>query len=129
MPFPQLLDLDSEGNGKVNKFVLAVLGNCRTSSTLNLSFQLWKGMADSPQQIEIFDSLPYYDNDLQNYPQLKEKVDQELARQPKPPSTIHPRVPPPYELFAVREQDSEPTFRSQAYIVSHCFLEKPFTSC
>lgn len=64
-------------------------------------------MAEPLQQIEIFDSLPYYDDDLQKYPMLKEKVEQELARQPKPPSTIHPRVPPPYELFAVREHDSE----------------------
>jgi len=53
---------------------------------------------------EIFDSLPYYDDDLQKYPLLKQKVDHELGRQPKPPSTLHPRVPPPYELFAVREQ-------------------------
>ncbi|KAG5648192.1 hypothetical protein DXG03_006147 [Asterophora parasitica] len=57
-------------------------------------------MAESPQHPEIFDSLPYYDDDLQKYPELKAKVDRELARQPKPPSTLHPRVPPPFELFA-----------------------------
>ncbi|KAF9459460.1 Pre-mRNA-splicing factor SPF27 [Collybia nuda] len=57
-------------------------------------------MAELQRQTEIFDSLPYYDDDLQKYPSLKERVEQELARQPKPPSTVHPRVPPPYELFA-----------------------------
>lgn len=51
---------------------------------------------------EIFDSLPYYDNDLEQFPLLKQKVEQELARVPKPPQTLHPRVPPPYKLFAVR---------------------------
>ncbi|KAF8140028.1 breast carcinoma amplified sequence 2 [Boletus edulis] len=39
----------------------------------------------------VFDSLPYYDNDLELYPFLKEK--------PKPPQTMHPLVPPPLELF------------------------------
>ncbi|PPQ97160.1 hypothetical protein CVT26_000423 [Gymnopilus dilepis] len=48
----------------------------------------------------IFDSLPYYDDDLQKYPHLKEKVDKELARELKAPQTLHPRVPPPVELFA-----------------------------
>jgi hypothetical protein len=48
-----------------------------------------------------FDSLPYYDNDLELYPFLKEKVEQELAREPKPPQTIHPLVPRPIELFKV----------------------------
>ncbi|KAK7064502.1 Pre-mRNA splicing factor [Favolaschia claudopus] len=49
---------------------------------------------------ELLDSLPYYDNDLEQFPSLKEKVDREFARQPKPPTTLHPRVPPAYELFA-----------------------------
>jgi pre-mRNA-splicing factor SPF27 len=54
---------------------------------------------------EIFDSLPYYDDDLQKYPQLKEKVDREILRELKvPPQTLHPRVPPTVELFAVRER-------------------------
>ncbi|RDB29008.1 Pre-mRNA-splicing factor SPF27 [Hypsizygus marmoreus] len=57
-------------------------------------------MAESSTQPIIFDSLPYYDDDLQKFPLLKQKVEQELARQPKPPSTIHPHVPPPFELFA-----------------------------
>lgn len=58
-------------------------------------------MSEAAPPVEIFDSLPYYDNDLDQFPTLKEKVDQELARQPKPPATLHPRVPPPYQLFTV----------------------------
>ncbi|KAH6917544.1 Pre-mRNA-splicing factor SPF27 [Coprinopsis sp. MPI-PUGE-AT-0042] len=52
---------------------------------------------------EIFDSLPYYDDDLQKYPNLKAKVDQELAKELKalnPGGGLHPRVPPAVELFA-----------------------------
>lgn len=52
--------------------------------------------------LEIFDSLPYYDDDLEKYPLLKEKVERELNREPKPPQTLHPRVPPAISLFAVR---------------------------
>ncbi|PCH33406.1 breast carcinoma amplified sequence 2 [Wolfiporia cocos MD-104 SS10] len=49
----------------------------------------------------IFDSLPYYDNDLEQFPTLKEKVERELAREGKPNSqTLHPRVPPPPKLFS-----------------------------
>ncbi|KAJ4489552.1 breast carcinoma amplified sequence 2 [Lentinula edodes] len=55
--------------------------------------------SDSPSAPEIFDSLPYYDDDLTKFPFLKEKVEKELAREPKPPTTLHPRVPPAYELF------------------------------
>ncbi|KIM67078.1 hypothetical protein SCLCIDRAFT_1210555 [Scleroderma citrinum Foug A] len=47
----------------------------------------------------LLDSLPYYDNDLERYPILKEKVERELAREPKPPPSLHPLVPPPFELF------------------------------
>jgi len=49
---------------------------------------------------EIFDSLPYYDNDLEIYPALKQKVEQELARETKHiPQTLHPGIPPPITLF------------------------------
>ncbi|PFH49227.1 hypothetical protein AMATHDRAFT_179186 [Amanita thiersii Skay4041] len=48
---------------------------------------------------EILDSLPYYDDDLQKFPILKEKVELELAKEGKPPLTLHPRVPPAVELF------------------------------
>jgi len=51
---------------------------------------------------EIFDSLPYYDNDLDKFPDLRQKVEQELAREPKHSQTLHPRVPPAMTLFAVR---------------------------
>ncbi|KAG6866819.1 hypothetical protein C0991_008755 [Blastosporella zonata] len=57
-------------------------------------------MTEASPHSEIFDSLPYYDDDLQKYPALKLKVEQELARQPKAPTTLHPRVPPPFELFS-----------------------------
>lgn len=56
------------------------------------------------QQDDILDSLPYYDDDLQKYPFLKDKVEQEIARElGKVPTSLHPRVPPDVELFAVRE--------------------------
>ncbi|KAF4605467.1 hypothetical protein EYR40_004251 [Pleurotus pulmonarius] len=54
----------------------------------------------SAQPTELLDSLPYYDNDLDTHPDLRQKVEQELARAGKPPTTLHPRVPPPVTLFA-----------------------------
>lgn len=51
---------------------------------------------------EVLDALPYIDRDLELYPNLKEKLDAEFAREPKPPSTLHPRVSPPIALFEVR---------------------------
>jgi len=52
---------------------------------------------------EILESLPYYDNDLEKHPQLRSKVDEELARELKQVSqqTLHPRVPPSVSLFDV----------------------------
>lgn len=49
----------------------------------------------------VLDALPYYDNDLEVHPELKVKVEKELAREGKPPSTLHPKVPPPINLFSV----------------------------
>ena len=54
----------------------------------------------------VFDSLPYYDNELEQYPILKERVEKELAREGKPPQTLHPKVPPEPTLFAVRARCS-----------------------
>ncbi|TFK90232.1 breast carcinoma amplified sequence 2 [Polyporus arcularius HHB13444] len=48
----------------------------------------------------IYDSLPYYDNELEQYPILKQKVEKELAREGKPPQSLHPGVPPEPTLFA-----------------------------
>lgn len=53
---------------------------------------------------EILDALPYYDDDLQKYPNLKQKVDRELARERVQTTGLHPRVPPPVDLFGVRER-------------------------
>jgi hypothetical protein len=50
---------------------------------------------------QIFDSLPYYDNDLEQFPILKEKVERELAKEGEPPSTLHPTMSPELEIFAV----------------------------
>jgi len=52
---------------------------------------------------EIFDALPYFDDDLQKFPHLKAKVDQELAKERVNANEIHPGVPPAITLFTVRE--------------------------
>ncbi|KIY69677.1 breast carcinoma amplified sequence 2 [Cylindrobasidium torrendii FP15055 ss-10] len=52
---------------------------------------------------DILDSLPYYDNDLDAHPNLRQKVERELAREPKPPAALHPRIAPEYVLFAKNE--------------------------
>lgn len=51
----------------------------------------------------LFDSLPYYDNDLEIHPILREKVQHELAveTQKIQQEGLHPRIPPPTELFVV----------------------------
>lgn len=61
-------------------------------------------MAD---QDDVLDSLPYYDDDLQKYPFLKDKVEEEIARElGKVPAELHPRVPPAVELLTVRKRDT-----------------------
>ncbi|PSR71267.1 hypothetical protein PHLCEN_2v12781 [Hermanssonia centrifuga] len=47
----------------------------------------------------IFDSLPYYDNDLERDPGLKDRAERLIARELKPQQGLHPRVPPPISLF------------------------------
>lgn len=59
-------------------------------------------MSQSANSPAIFDSLPYFDNDLEINPNLQKKVDHELSRELKPQQGLHPLVPPPYELFVVR---------------------------
>lgn len=52
----------------------------------------------------IFDALPYYDDDLQKYSDLKKRAEEEIARERGPQSsTMHPRVPPEFQLSIVRE--------------------------
>lgn len=75
------------------------LGLCRTDQTC-----LYTATQTHMDSADLLDSLPYYDDDLQKFPILKEKVDHELAKEGKHPSELHSRVPPPIELFTVREQ-------------------------
>lgn len=49
----------------------------------------------------IFDSLPYYDNDLERDSGLKEKAERLIAREMKPQKDLHPRVPSSIPVFAV----------------------------
>lgn len=64
---------------------------------------------DQPEQgPAIFDSLPYYDNDLERDPGLKEKAERLIAREMKPQQGLHPRVPPPVAVFAVRIEATSP---------------------
>lgn len=49
----------------------------------------------------IFDSLPYFDNELEQFPGLREKVEKELAKELDQGKLMHPRVPPSPKLFAV----------------------------
>lgn len=59
------------------------------------------GHAEQPSA--IVDSLPYYDNDLERDPTLKDRAEKLIQRElQKPPQELHPRVPPPPTLFAVR---------------------------
>jgi hypothetical protein len=55
------------------------------------------------QPAPLFDSLPYYDNDLETHPILREKVHHELAIETQKihQEVLHPRVPPPIDLFVV----------------------------
>ncbi|KAI0296633.1 breast carcinoma amplified sequence 2 [Russula brevipes] len=57
---------------------------------------------NNQEPIPLFDSLPYYDNDLEVHPILREKVQHELAveTQKIQQEVLHPRVPPPLDLFA-----------------------------
>ena len=59
-------------------------------------------MQEAPAS-QLFDSLPYYDNDLETHPILREKVQHELAveTQKIQQETLHPRVPAAVELFVV----------------------------
>ncbi|KAI0815293.1 breast carcinoma amplified sequence 2 [Irpex lacteus] len=56
--------------------------------------------AEEGQTPVIFDSLPYYDNDLERDPTLKEKAERLIARELKTQKELHPKVPPPLNLFS-----------------------------
>ena len=55
----------------------------------------------TPYAYEIFDSLPYFDKDLETLPELRDKVDSEIAKEMGRRDVIHPKVPPEFELFKV----------------------------
>ncbi|THH32324.1 hypothetical protein EUX98_g1851 [Antrodiella citrinella] len=51
----------------------------------------------------IFDSLPYYDNDYEQDPSLKDRAEKLIAKElgkAQPQGDLHPRVPPPTTLFS-----------------------------
>ena len=51
----------------------------------------------------VIDSLPYYDNDLERDPGLKDRAEKLIQKELKGQQQgLHPRVPPPPTLFAVR---------------------------
>lgn len=64
--------------------------------------------SENQQDPVFFDSLPYYDNDLEVHSVLREKVQHELAveTQRLEQGKLHPRIPPPLELFSVRTKQS-----------------------
>ncbi|KAI0786054.1 breast carcinoma amplified sequence 2 [Abortiporus biennis] len=55
--------------------------------------------SEAAQTTGIFDSLPYYDNDLEQDPSLKERAEKLIAKEIKPQQALHPKVPPPVSLF------------------------------
>ena len=63
---------------------------------------------------QLFDSLPYYDNDLETHPILREKVQHELAveTQKIQQETLHPRVPPSVEIFVVSQSNVQHVHKS-----------------
>jgi Breast carcinoma amplified sequence 2 (BCAS2) len=60
-------------------------------------------LENDEQPAPLFDSLPYYDDDLETHPILREKVQHEVAveTQKIQQEALHPRVPPPKDLFVV----------------------------
>lgn len=62
------------------------------------------GVAEPEQVSAVIDSLPYYDNDLERDPGLKERAEKLIQKELKQHQQqgLHPRVPPAPTLFAVR---------------------------
>jgi hypothetical protein len=76
---------------------------CTTEYTATF-YEMSNSVVDSVQAFAIIDSLPYYDNDLERDPSLKERAEKLIQRELKQQQQqgLHPRVPPPPTLFAVR---------------------------
>ena len=76
----------------------------------------------------FFDSLPYYDNDLELYPILRERVQHELAMETQKVQQgqgdrLHPLVPADIELFKV---NSKPF--SNRFCISESSQDRPVLS-
>lgn len=58
---------------------------------------------DAAEVPVIFDSLPYYDDDLERDPLLREKAERLIARElsSNEQTQLHARLPPAIALFAV----------------------------
>ena len=61
------------------------------------------GPENNKQPTPLFDSLPYYDHDLETYPILRGKVQHEVVveTQKIQQEALDPRVVPPIDLFVV----------------------------
>jgi Breast carcinoma amplified sequence 2 (BCAS2) len=82
-------------------------------------------MVEEENAPEIYDSLPYYDNELEKHPELKEIVEKEFAKAPKLPTTLHPKVPPEPNLFAVKSFSS----KIHQHTILTREIEQSFTRC
>ena len=82
---------------------------------------------EAPPAPQLFDSLPYYDNDLETHPILREKVQHELAveTQKIQQETLHPRIPPPVELFVVSPSNDQ----RSTQVISQTVLSEQSSPC
>jgi len=78
-------------------------GRPRNSPDRDFNSVLITTMAAGISGSDPFESLPYFDDDLQKYHHLEALVDKELARELKASQTLHPSIPPIVEPYTVRE--------------------------
>jgi hypothetical protein len=74
------------------------------SGILGIIFNDLSSMSTTTEGADLFESLPYYDDDLQKYPHLAALVDKELARELRASQTLHPNVPPLVEPHIVSDR-------------------------
>lgn len=72
----------------------------------------------------VIDSLPYYDNDIERDPGLKDRAEKLIQKELKQQASqgLHPRVPPPPTLFAVRAHVPHLSYKSRS---SPCVQNSP----